>query len=64
MRHNSPLIMVRRMDIMPVICQINHGEYQHVLDVYFENGTMTEKVKNWNGIHDSTEDLRQHMMVR
>jgi hypothetical protein len=54
--------MVRKMDVM--IEQMNHAEYQHCLDVYFENGTMTEQVKNWNVIQGATEDLRQNIMVR
>jgi hypothetical protein len=49
------------MDIM--IEQMNHGEYQHGLGVDFENGSMTEKVKNWDEIPGATEDLRQYMMV-
>jgi hypothetical protein len=54
--------MAIRMGIM--IEQMDHAEFQQGLDGHFENGTMTEKGKNWNGIQGASEDLRQHLMVR
>jgi hypothetical protein len=61
MRENSPVLMVRRMDI--TIEPIDYAEYHQGLDGQFDNGTMSGKVNNWNGIQDASEGMRRYLMV-
>jgi hypothetical protein len=62
MRESSVVIMVRRMDI--TIEQMDHAEFQQGLGEHCDDGSMTEKGKNWNGIQDALEDMREHLMMR
>jgi hypothetical protein len=51
MRENSIMIIVRRMEI--AIEQNHHAVYHLGFDGHFDNGTMSEKLNNWNGIQDA-----------
>jgi hypothetical protein len=51
MRETSMVIMVRRIEI--AIEQNHHAVYLQGGDGHFDNGTISEMVKNWNGIQDA-----------
>jgi hypothetical protein len=61
-RENLPVIMARRSAVR--IEQMDQAEYHQGLVGYIDDGTLSENVKNWNGMLDGSEELKQHLIVR